>query len=203
MDMKNRALAFVTDGVTNNVTVVGTFNDDDVSSQNMGAFAALTGNMVSKSRIYAVRIYEDNELVHEFLPYKNGDTVSLYDTKTGNVATKATDSMYWPTIGGKGVDGAEKWVKELPATARVPLYESVTLTAAAAGAKSYVWKKDGVVIDGETGESITINWERKGYKTPATYSCTAVYDVFGVETLGEPVSTTVTHVARGMSILVR
>ena len=207
MDFKNKALAFVTDGTTNNVTVVGTFGESDTSTQNMGAFAGIAGDgtpgMTSTSRIYAIRIYEDNELKHEFLPYKNGDTVSLYDTKTGNVAAKVNASTVTPTISGKGVDGVEKWVKELPATARVPLYESVTLTAAAAGAKSYVWKKDGVVIDGETGESITINWERKGYKTPATYSCTPVYDVFGVETQGEPVSTTVTHVALGMSIRVR
>jgi hypothetical protein len=212
-DMKNQSLAYVTDGVTNNVAKhsSATFDPTDESVDGMGVFDGIKNGiaqgMTSLARVYSVRIYENDDLKHEFLPYKNGEVVSLRDTVTGYVATKTAKSGVsdpaWPTISGKGVDGEERWVKELPAAATVPVYGSTTLTAAAVGAKSYVWKKDGVVIDGETGESITVDWERKGYKAPATYSCTAVYEVFGVETQGVPVETTVSHIPLGMSILIR
>ena len=207
MDFKNKALAFVTGDTTNDVAVAGTFGESDTSTQNMGAFSGIAANgstsMQSTSRIYSIRIYEDNALVHEFLPYKKGDSVSLYDTKTGNVAAKLVSSTATPTISGKGVDGEEKWVKVLPAAKTIQPNGSATLIAAAVGAKSYVWKKDGVVIDGETGESITVDWDRKSCKTPETYSCTAVYDLFGVETLGEPVSCTVEHIPQGMVIILK
>ena len=202
VDMKNRALGFVTDGVTNNVTVVGTFNDDDVSSQNMGAFAALTGNLVSKSRIYAVRIYEDNVLVHEFLPYKNGDTVSLYDTKTGNVATKAADSMAWPTIGGKGVEGAEKWIVTPQGCVLRKGDAAATLSANASGAIKYKWTKNDESLgdEGEDG-ALTVDWARGG--ATDVYKVTPIYDVFGVETDGQPVSCTVFNQPQGMVLFIR
>ena len=207
MDMKNRALGFVTDGVTNNVAVKGTFSADgkDESLLNMGAFSALTGGMVSKSRIYAVRIYEDNKLIHEFLPYKNGDTVSLYDTKTGNVATKATDSMAWPTIGGKGVDGAEKWIVEpKSAVTLTKSGEPKTITANAAGAVSYKWTKNGEAIEGVANGELTVSWEKRSAgNTVDTYTVTPVYNVFGIEVDGEPKTIEATNTPLGMVIILR
>jgi len=207
MDMKNRALAFVTDGVTNNVTVAGTFNDSDVSSQNMGAFAALTGGMVSRSRIYAVRIYETENgvenLVHEFLPYKNGDTVSLYDTKTGNVATKATATMAWPTIRGKGVDGAERWIVA-PQSVRLSKRDgTATLSANAAGAVSYRWTRDGAAVAGGEDGDLTVEWEKAKTGTVETYAVVPLYDICGNTSDGEPVTVTVEHLSAGTLLLVR
>jgi hypothetical protein len=207
MDMKNRALGFVTDGVTNNVAVKGTFSADgkDESLLNMGAFAALTGGLVSKSRIYAVRIYEDNKLIHEFLPYKNGDTVSLYDTKTGNVATKATASMKWPTIGGKGVDGAEKWIVEPQGAVTLTKNgEPKTITANAAGAVSYKWTKNCEAIEGGENGELTVSWEKRSAgNTVDTYTVTPVYNVFGTEVEGAPKDITVTNEPLGLIIIVR
>ena len=207
MDMKNRALAFVTDGVTNNVTVAGTFNDSDVSSQNMGAFAALTGGMVSRSRIYAVRIYETENgvenLVHEFLPYKNGDTVSLYDTKTGNVATKATATMAWPTIRGKGVDGAERWIVA-PQGARLSKRTgTATLSANAAGAVSYRWTRNGAAVAGGEDGNLTVEWEKAKAGTVETYAVTPVYDICGSAVEGEPLSATADHLFAGALLMFR
>lgn len=207
MDMKNRALAFVTDGVTNNVAVKGTFSADgkDESLLNMGAFAALTGGMVSKSRIYAVRIYEDNVLIHEFLPYKNGDTVSLYDTKTGNVATKATASMSWPTIGGKGVDGGEKWIVEPQAAVTLTKTgEPKTIIANAAGAVSYKWTKNDEAIEGVANGELTVSWEkRRTGNTVDKYTVTPVYNVFGLEVDGEPKTVEVTNAPLGLMVILR
>ena len=207
MDMKNRALGFVTDGVTNNVAVKGTFSADgkDESLLNMGAFAGLTGSMVSKSRIYAVRIYEDNVLKHEFLPYKNGDTVSLYDTKTGDVATKATADMAWPTIGGKGVDGAEKWIVEPQgAVTLTKTGEPKTITAYAAGAVSYKWTKNGEVIEGVGNGELTVSWEKRSAgNTVDTYTVTPVYDIFGSEVEGAAKTVEVANEPLGLMIIVR
>ena len=207
MDMKNRALAFVTDGVTNNVTVAGTFNDSDVSSQNMGAFAALTGGMVSRSRIYAVRIYETENgvenLVHEFLPYKNGETNSLYDTKSGAVATKATASMAWPKISGKGVDGAERWIVA-PQGARLSKRTgTATLSANAAGAVSYRWTRNGEPVAGGEDGDLTVEWEKAKTGTTETYAVVPLYDICGNTSEGAPVTVTVEHLSAGTLLLFR
>ena len=207
MDFKNKALAFVTDGTTNNVTVAGTFSASDTSTQNMGAFAGIAGDgttsMQSTSRIYAIRIYENDVLVHEFLPYNNGETVSLYDTVTGNVAAKVSSSTATPTINGMGVDGAEKWLKELPATKTVSKDAgSTTLTAAASGAIRYEWTLNGDVL-AETGESVNAAWRKGDYATPDIYTCTAIYDVYGVEKRGATVSCAVTRLADAFTIILR
>ena len=213
MDMYNRSLAYVTDGVTNSVAVNSgaTYSASDASVSSMGVFAGLRTSgapqMVSLARVYSVRIYEtiDNveTLVHEFLPYKNGDIVSLRDTVTGHVAEKATTSEPWPTIAGMGVDGAEKWVKELPATASLSEGNNVTLTAAAAGAIRYKWTLNGEVIDGATGETCTATWRKGHHDTPDIYACTAVYDVFGSETEGDPVTCEVANLPNAFVLIVR
>ena len=160
MDFKNKALAFVTDGTTNTVTVAGTFGESDTSTQNMGAFSGIAANgstsMQSTSRIYAIRIYEDNVLVHEFLPYKNGDTVSLYDTKTGNVAAKLVSSSATPTISGKGVDGAEKWLVEPQGQKLTKKDATKDLWVNASGAVSYKWTKNGEEVSTDPTFTFTV-----------------------------------------------
>ena len=209
-DGGNGSARLVVGGVTkydNSASPIA-FDTSSSSSRTIKLFsnATATGNW-AMMKLYSFRIYEKENgawaLKREFLPYSNGTRVGLYDTVDGGVYWNTVSGSPDFTIGGMGVDGAEKWVKQLPAATTVPIEGSVTLTAAAAGAKSYVWKKDGVVIPGETGETITVEWERRGYKAPAVYSCTAVYDVFGVETEGTPVVTTVTHMPLGMMILIR
>lgn len=168
--------------------------------------AAGTGNW-AMMRLYSFRIYElengNYALKREFLPYTDGTRVGLYDTVDGgkyfNVVSGSPDF----TMSGMGVDGAEKWVKALPATAEVPVEGTATLTAAAAGAIRYKWAKNGAVIAGATGESITATWRQGGYGTPDTYTCTAIYDVFGVETEGAPVACEVSRIPPAFVIVVR
>ena len=212
MDMKNRQLAYVTDGITNSVPVnseANLTNSPDCSHE-MGVFGGIPYNesMTSYARVYAVRIYEDDELIHEFLPYKNGEVVSLRDTKTGYVATKTAKSGVtpaWPTIGGKGVDGAEKWIDEpKSAVTLTKTGEPKTITANAAGAVSYKWTKNGEAIeDGADGE-LTVSWEKRSAgNTVDTYTVTPVYNVFGTEVEGEPKTVEVTNEPLGLMIIVR
>ncbi|MBR4613341.1 MAG: hypothetical protein IKO40_11580 [Kiritimatiellae bacterium] len=197
------------------------YSSGDISVDNPPT-AALSGNTLrlfsryngesswASARIYYCRIREYNDstgeydLIHEFLPYTDGMDIGFYDTVTGSVRTNVLNSATPLSIGGKGVEGEEKWVKALPATATVSSAQNATtLTAAAAGAKSYIWKCNDVVIPEVTGETCTATWRKGHYETPDTYTCTPVYDVFGVETEGEPVACEVTRIPDAFVITVR
>ena len=213
MDMKNRQLAYVTDGITNSVAVSSEANltNSPDCSHEMGVFGGIPYNesMTSYARIYAVRIYEDNKLIHEFLPYKNGEVVSLRDTKTGYVATKTAKSGVtnpaWPTIGGKGVDGAEKWIIEPKGAMTLTKNGGEqTIKAVVAGAVSYKWTKNDEAIEGGENGEITVFWEKRSLSnTTDTYAVTPVYDVFGIATDGESKTVEVTNEPQGLMIIVR
>ena len=207
VDLKNHALAYITGGVTNNVAVNASaqFNTTDRSTDPMGVFSGInngTTSMVSKSRIYAVRIYEDDELVHEFLPYTDGTTNSLKDVTTGYVATKLTASMKnWPIICGVGVDGAERWIVE-PEDATVNVSGSVTLKAVAAGkVVRYKWTKNGETVEGGANGELTVAWHHGS--APDIYAVTAVYSLAGAEVDGEPKTVEVTNKPQGLMLIVR
>lgn len=108
-----------------------------------------------------------------------------------------------PTIGGMGVDGAEKWLVE-PENA-VSLKKdggATTLKALAVGAVSYKWTLNGEAIKGGTDGSLEVSW-RSQTKTPDEYTVTPVYDVFGSEVDGEPKTVEVTNEPQGLMIIVR
>ena len=147
-----------------------------------------------------MRIYESDKLKHEYLPYKNGDVIGLYDTVDKVVKQDARNGNAF-VIGGKGVDGAEKWLVTLQSQTVTKSEGSTTLSANASGAVSYKWMKNGEAIPGGADGDLAVEWE-KGGKTD-TYTVTPVYSIFGVETQGEPVSTTVSHAPDGMMFIVR
>ena len=164
--------------------------------------AATTWRNPAKMRLYTFRVYDRDELVHEYVPYVDGGVACLYDT-VDKVVLKDSRNGNAFKIGGMGVDGAEKWLKELPAEASVATESALTLTAAAAGAVRYEWTLDGEVVEGATGESVTAAWRKGGYSTPDIYTCTAIYDVYGTETRGTPVSCAVSSVPPAFVMVVR
>lgn len=208
---------FVLDGYRNEVSVLsadgttlhtGTIDTDHANAKSpysldicasKGKNGVLTDPI--KLKIYTARIYESGTLIHEFVPYLQDGVAGLYDMKTGDFKAAASGNPI--ALSGMGVDGAEMWLKELPATATVPTEGSITLTAAAAGAKSYKWTKNGEVVAGATGETCAAAWRRGNYNTPDIYACTAIYDVFGVETEGEPVSCNVFSTPSAFVMVVR
>ena len=178
----------------------------------MASVQAMTGDEVSKwkhaqtkARLYSFRIYETENgvqsLVHEYLPYKKGDVVGLYDTVTRTILTDARGSATPVTIGGKGVDGAERYlVQPLNCTVSKTRSEA-TLTANASGAVSYKWTKNGAaIVGGENGE-LAVSWVKNGGTD--TYTVTPVYDIYGREVEGSPVACTVEHAPMGLMILLR
>ena len=154
-------------------------------------------------RVYSVRIYEGDstEPAAEFLPYNGAEGVGLYDTKTGKLALKHSASVADPSIGGMGVDGAEKWLVE-PQDATVNVSGSVTLKAVAAGAVvRYKWTKNGEAVEGGANGELTVAWHHG--RTPDIYAVTAVYSVFGTEIDGKPEPVKVTNEPQGLMIIVR
>lgn len=168
-------------------------------------FGTHTGSVgyYASAKIYSFKIYEGAALVHEYLPYKNGDTVSFYDTVDKAVLANDAGTSTAFGYGGKGVDGAEKWLKALPAEASVPVEGTTVLTAAASGAIRYKWTKNGETIEGATGESIAATWRRGGYDTPDIYTCTAIYDVYGSEVEGDPVTCEVARLPASFVMVLR
>ena len=184
-DMKGK----VTETSTKPVILFGTHTDKP------GYYAS--------AKIYSFKIYEGDSLVHEYLPYKNGDTVSFYDTVDEAVLANNAGTSTAFGYGGKGVDGAERWLKALPAKATVPVEGTTTLTAAASGAIRYKWTKNGEIIEGATGETCAASWRRGHYDTPDIYACTAIYDVYGREVEGEPVSCEVSRIPEAFVLVGR
>lgn len=207
MDMKNLHIYYLTGNVTNysKTATADTFNSTDTSYP-MGVFGSISNDegtscnstMTSKTRIYSVQIYEDEELIHEFLPYTDGMTTSLRDVITGHVATKVTSTMSDPVISGIGVDGVERWFVT-PQDTEVGKDGTVMLKAMAAGAVlRYEWTRNGEAISGGANGELEVPWRKA--KTPDVYAVTAIYSVGGGEVRGVPVSAEVANIPRGTII---
>ena len=162
----------------------------------------------AKMRLYAFRIYEAGNLVHEYLPYKNGDTVGLYDTVTGDVKLNSVDGanafVYGGGMGYGKFAGEKTVLTTSPVATSVKTRKSATLTAFAPGAVRYVWTRNGVVLAGATGSEVTVVWERpKAVGGTLVYGVTPVFLKDGVEVLGEEASAEVTMMPLGMVLILR
>ena len=209
IDGYHNRLYWVTGGVTNKTYDISGDAHNNNATWPLGIFATPNNQSAtewrnpSKMKLYSFRIYENDVLVHEYLPYNDNGVPCLYDTVDGIARTDVRNGNAF-VLGGMGVDGAEKWVKELPATRRVSQSrQTIALTAAAAGAVRYRWTLNGEEIEGATGETCTAMWRKGHYDTPDIYTCTAIYDVFGTETEGAPVTCEVTNLPFAFVLVVR
>ena len=133
----------------------------------------------AKMRLYAFRIYEAGVLVHEYLPYKVGDVVGLYDTMTGDVITSTvSDSNDFTLGGGLGYGKFAGTLTNLvvaPADTEVGVNSTKTLSAYAPGATSYVWTRNGETLEGVTGETCAVAWEKPSSVGTVVYGVTPVF----------------------------
>ena len=161
----------------------------------------------SSMRLYAFRIYEyENDvktLKHEYLPYKKGNVVGLYDTVTKTIKTDARNSATPFKINGKGVEGAERWLVSPQGGRLTKRAGSMTISANAVGAVSYRWTRNGEAIAGGEDGDLTVEWEKAKTGTVETYAVVPIYDICGESSEGEPVSATVEHLSAGTLLLFR
>lgn len=200
-------LYFITGGVTNNSYDISADAHDHSTTVPMGIFAtpnqaaATTWRNGAKMKLFSLRVYECDGLVHEYLPYRKGSTFGLYDTVDKVVKTDARNSATPFKIGGMGVDGAERWLVE-PSGGKLTVNDGTKiLSANASGAQSYKWTKNGEAItDGADGD-LAVSWTRGG-KTD-TYAVTPVYSIYGNEVEGAPVSVMVENVPIATTVVIR
>ncbi len=199
----NEVSVLAADGTTLHTGTIATDHANAKSPYSLGICASKGKNGVTtdpiKLKIYSARIYEANELKHEFIPYEKNGVAGLLDTKTGDFKTAASGSAAL-VLSGMGVDGAEKWLVE-PQGATISKSQAATLTASAAGAKSYKWTMNGEPVVGGADGNLTVAWTKGGESD--TYAVTPVYSVFGSEVEGEPISCTVESAPQGLVIIVK
>ena len=207
VDMNNQMMYYITGNTTNysQQATAGTFSSTDSSTIPLAVWGYINGEnayMQAKARIYSVRIYEDEELIHEFLPYTDGTTVSLRDVITGHVATKVKSTMADPTIQGIGVDGAERCIVT-PQDVSISTSQTVTLRAIAAGSVSrYKWTRNGEAVSGGSNGELNVSWRHT--KTPDVYAVTPVYSLAGgAEVEGAAVPVSVENLPLGLFITIK
>lgn len=160
----------------------------------------------AKARIYSVRIYESDALVHEFIPYGRDGVAGFYDTVTGDIISNGSSF----TFGGRGQDHGQlkSYVSPVHAEA-IGFGKTTTLTAYAPGATSYRWLMDGEPVAGGSDGNFEVTWANGGVRAESgyvhTYQAIAVFDDFhGATRESEPSAPeTVTSRNRALIFVVR
>jgi len=156
------------------------------------------GNLdAATMRLYGFKIWEAGTLVRQYVPYKEGAAVGLYDLLTGQKLPLADGK-----VSGRMSVG-EEFAVALPETARIEVDGTNTLTCLCPGAQSYEWFRDGVKIPDATGSSLTLSWSVDHKPSTSVYSVRPVYDLFCNPVKGGSSEATVTFDRRGLAILIR
>lgn len=152
-------------------------------------------------RLYSCRIYERGALVHEYLPYKDGVTVGLKDSMTGDVFTDVCESASPFKVGGCGFGAEGALISVPPQDASVSAGDVTTLSVFAPAATAYQWYRNGEAIEGATAATYDVPWERLRKPRTVEYSVEAKFDRYGVPVECESGPATVTMNPLGSLIL--
>ena len=162
----------------------------------------------AKMKLYAFRIYESGVLVHEYLPYKVGNVVGLYDTMTGGapIASSVSGSNAFTYGGGLGYGKFAGDLTDLvvePADTQVGVNATKTLSAYAPGATSYVWTRNGETLAGTTGTECIVAWEKPSSVGTLVYAVTPVFTKGGETVYGASAEAEVTMAPASFLMVVR
>lgn len=135
-----------------------------------GAFASM--------RLYAFKIYEGGNLVHDYVPCSQGGVAGVWDlvAKEFRANSRTADGSGF-TVCGAGVNGSGMAFMEQPQGCRLLRGESTTLSAFAPGAVCYQWFRNGELVEGATGRTLEVAFGTTD--TTDTYQCVANYNIFG------------------------
>lgn len=183
---------------------------DNTSDNPVGVFCRITSTSgtsyggISKMKLFSFRIYENDVLVHEYLPCRKGEVVGLYDTVAKVLKTDKRNSATPFTCGGAGWDGsgAAKGIHTPPRPAKVSSKNpETTLSVFAPGAVAYRWTRNGETIADATGDVLTVGWNPDA-KTDV-YAVAAVFELNGRRVESDPAEAVVTSLPRSMAVFVR
>ena len=140
--------------------------------------------------------------MRNYVPCVHNGQAGLYD-----LVNNTFSALTGGKVSGATLKGQEFQIAPIPATlTKGASGNTATLTCLAAGAQSYEWYEDGVLMPGETADSLTLTWVRTKAKADNhthTYSVKPVYTVFNETVKGEPVSATVEYTPLGTIICVQ
>ena len=161
------------------------------------------GNSKNHMRLYRFKVTTDGVPVRDYVPYVTNGVAGLYDL---------CGKQFYPLAGGK-VRGAKSrgvafQIEPQPMTLKhIKTRRTGTLTCLAAGAQSYEWYENGVLLPGETSDSLTLEWSEEKARSASntyTYSVKPVYTVFNERVVGEAATTTVEYMSpQGMIICIQ
>ena len=168
-----------------------------------GSATMKIGNSKNHMRLYRFKVTTDGNVVRDYVPYSTNGVAGLYDL---------CGKRFYPLEGGK-VSGAKSkgvafQIEPQPMTLKqIEARRTGTLTCLAAGAQSYEWYENGVLMPGETSDSLTLEWSEEKARSASntyTYSVKPVYTVFNEMVVGDAATTTVEYrVPPGMTIFIR
>ncbi len=164
-----------------------------------GSTTLKIGNAASTMRLYGFKVTTNGSVVRDFVPCVTNGVAGLYDV---------CGERFYPLPGGRVRGKGSKGRPEFLATphhvllTRYGVNSTTTLRCVAPGALRYEWREDGVLIPGETSDSLTLSWVQNKPHT-RTYSATPVYQVLGETVKGETVDTRVDFSLLGTSIIIR
>jgi hypothetical protein len=162
IDFKNKKVHFITGVVTNFTSSFSLSNRDPTWL--VGLFgepytAAFEGSLNrSAVKIFSAKAYDDDVLVHHWLPYKDAEKIGLKDVITGTIFVnwRGAETQFQLYGCGWGDDGDAFYAA--PTNAALDVRSSCTLSAFAPGAVSYQWKLADAALPGETGLSYEASW---------------------------------------------
>lgn len=190
-----------TDGSTYSSSSVAASGATSASTLVFGSLAvpdANNGYMYAKARLYRLTIYDGSDKVRDYVPVVENGVAGLRDLVHPESALLTAKGL---TVSGSGCEGAEVWLATPQGCTLRKDDAPTTLKAAAVGAVSYKWTKNGESIEGGANGNLTVAWAKGGASD--NYAVTPVYDVFGEGFEGTPVQVSVANVPLGMVIILR
>jgi len=168
---------------------------------NGGSVTLKIGNKRSRMRLYSFKVTTNGNVVRDFVPCVTNGVAGLYDL---------AGSGFYPLTGGKvcgkGTKDKDEFIVRPQPMKITKSAGSGTLTCFAASAQSYEWYEDGNLIEGETGDSLTLEWTKakaKASKHTYTYSVVPVYTVFNETVKGAAVTADVEFTPLGTMISIQ
>jgi type 1 fimbria pilin len=167
-----------------------------------GSATMKIGNSKNHMRLYRFKVTTGGVPVRDFVPCCTNGVAGLYDL---------CGKRFYPLAGGK-VSGAKSkgvafQIEPQPMTLKYSgARRTGTLTCLAAGAQSYEWYENGVLMPGETSDSLALEWSEakaRSANNTYTYSVKPVYTVFNERVVGDAATTTVEYRSpKGMLICI-
>ena len=161
-----------------------------------GSYGGATA--AASMRLYSFRIYKKGVLDRNYVPCVRNGTAGLYETCGNKFLQVLGGKLSGATLKGEAFQIAPQPAKLTSSSGR----NTATLTCLAAGAQSYEWYEDGVLLSGETSDALTLNWTREEPHV-RTYSVIPVYTVFNETVKGDPVTAEVEYAPKGITIIIR